>query len=163
MKDCLISFIDWFVVKGYRFLLVLFSFFALVVFSCNRCILLVHGTLVWWDGFFSRWWWLAWVHWLEWSWRGQIGVCRASMRVKCELMNLFDKAPVVAKDAFVAPTASVIGDVKVGQRSSIWNGCVLSKDWNIGFYGYICTSILRIYRRNIGGCFFTNINKVKII
>lgn len=47
------------------------------------------------------------------------------MRVKCELMNLFDKAPVVAKDAFVAPTASVIGDVKVGQRSSIWYGCVL--------------------------------------
>lgn len=49
------------------------------------------------------------------------------MRVKCELMNLFDKAPVVAKDASVsvAPTASVIGDVKVGQRSSIWYGCVL--------------------------------------
>ena len=47
------------------------------------------------------------------------------MRVKCELMNLFDKAPVVAKDAFVAPSASVIGDVKVGHRSSIWYGCVL--------------------------------------
>ncbi|RVX16753.1 Gamma carbonic anhydrase 2, mitochondrial [Vitis vinifera] len=64
--------------------------------------------------------------------KGQIGVCRASMRVKCELMNLFDKAPVVAKDASVsvAPTASVIGDVKVGQRSSIWYGCVLRGDVN---------------------------------
>ncbi|RZC05535.1 Gamma carbonic anhydrase 1, mitochondrial [Glycine soja] len=44
-------------------------------------------------------------------------------------MNVFDKAPVVDKDAFVAPSASVIG---IG--SSIWYGCVLrdilsSKVW----------------------------------
>ncbi|KAL0366098.1 UNVERIFIED_CONTAM: Gamma carbonic anhydrase 1, mitochondrial [Sesamum radiatum] len=41
------------------------------------------------------------------------------------LMNLFDKSPVVDKDAFIAPSASVIGDVQVGQGSSIWYGCVL--------------------------------------
>ncbi|URE07552.1 bacterial transferase hexapeptide domain containing protein [Musa troglodytarum] len=41
------------------------------------------------------------------------------------LMNIFDKVPNVHKDAFVAPSASVIGDVQVGQRSSIWYGCVL--------------------------------------
>lgn len=41
------------------------------------------------------------------------------------LMNIFDKAPVVDKDAFVAPSASVIGDVQVGRGSSIWYGCVL--------------------------------------
>ncbi|KAK1271360.1 hypothetical protein QJS04_geneDACA013094 [Acorus gramineus] len=35
------------------------------------------------------------------------------------LMNLFDKVPSVAKDAFVTPSSSVIGDVKVGGRSSI--------------------------------------------
>jgi carbonic anhydrase/acetyltransferase-like protein (isoleucine patch superfamily) len=40
-------------------------------------------------------------------------------------MNIFDKAPVVDKDAFVAPSASVIGDVQVGKGSSIWYGCVL--------------------------------------
>ena len=40
-------------------------------------------------------------------------------------MNLFDKDPVVDKDAFVAPGASVIGDVQVGRGSSIWYGCVL--------------------------------------
>lgn len=40
-------------------------------------------------------------------------------------MNIFDKAPVVDMDAFVAPGASVIGDVQVGQGSSIWYGCVL--------------------------------------
>lgn len=41
------------------------------------------------------------------------------------LMNVFDKAPVVDKDAFVAPSASVIGDVQIGRGSSIWYGCVL--------------------------------------
>lgn len=40
-------------------------------------------------------------------------------------MNVFDKAPVVDKDAFVAPSASIIGDVLVGRGSSIWYGCVL--------------------------------------
>ncbi|XP_022772718.1 gamma carbonic anhydrase 1, mitochondrial-like [Durio zibethinus] len=46
------------------------------------------------------------------------------------LMNIFDKEPVVDKDAFVAPSASVIGDVRVGRGSSIWYGCVLRGDVN---------------------------------
>ncbi|XP_073031832.1 gamma carbonic anhydrase 1, mitochondrial-like isoform X1 [Primulina eburnea] len=46
------------------------------------------------------------------------------------LMNLFDKSPVVDMDAFVAPSASVIGDVRVGRGSSIWYGCVLRGDVN---------------------------------
>ncbi|KAK6924385.1 hypothetical protein RJ641_010585 [Dillenia turbinata] len=46
------------------------------------------------------------------------------------LMNVFDKAPTVAKDAFVAPSASVIGDVQVGSGSSVWYGCVLRGDVN---------------------------------
>ncbi|PSS36489.1 Gamma carbonic anhydrase [Actinidia chinensis var. chinensis] len=46
------------------------------------------------------------------------------------LMNLFDKVPVVDKDAFVAPGASIIGDVQVGIGSSIWYGCVLRGDVN---------------------------------
>lgn len=40
-------------------------------------------------------------------------------------MNIFDKVPNVDKDAFVAPSASIIGDVEVGSRSSVWYGCVL--------------------------------------
>lgn len=40
-------------------------------------------------------------------------------------MNVFDKAPVVDKDAFIAPSASVIGDVYIGRGSSIWYGCVM--------------------------------------
>ena len=46
------------------------------------------------------------------------------------LMNLFDKRPFVAVDAFVAPNASVIGDVKVMDRSSVWYGAVLRGDTN---------------------------------
>lgn len=46
------------------------------------------------------------------------------------LMNLFDKAPAVHREAFVAPSASIIGDVQVGLNSSIWYGCVLRGDVN---------------------------------
>ncbi|KAB5556851.1 hypothetical protein DKX38_007760 [Salix brachista] len=46
------------------------------------------------------------------------------------LMNVFDKAPAVDKDAFVAPSASIIGNVHVGRGSSIWYGCVLRGDVN---------------------------------
>lgn len=45
-------------------------------------------------------------------------------------MNLYDKAPAVHKEAFVAPSASIIGNVTVGQNSSIWYGCVLRGDVN---------------------------------
>lgn len=46
------------------------------------------------------------------------------------LMNVFDKAPTVDKDAFVAPSASIVGDVQVGKGASIWYGCVLRGDVN---------------------------------
>lgn len=45
-------------------------------------------------------------------------------------MNFYDKSPAVDKDAFIAPSASVIGDVQVGQGSSIWYGSVLRGDVN---------------------------------
>nr|GMC50396.1 gamma carbonic anhydrase 2, mitochondrial [Ipomoea batatas]GMC56080.1 gamma carbonic anhydrase 2, mitochondrial [Ipomoea batatas] len=46
------------------------------------------------------------------------------------LMDIFDKSPIVDKDAFVAPGASIIGNVLVGKNSSIWYGCVLRGDVN---------------------------------
>ncbi|CAN6891916.1 unnamed protein product [Brassica oleracea] len=46
------------------------------------------------------------------------------------LMSVFDKSPLVDKDVFVAPSASVIGDVQIGKGSSIWYGCVLRGDVN---------------------------------
>ncbi|KAJ3676556.1 hypothetical protein LUZ60_003968 [Juncus effusus] len=46
------------------------------------------------------------------------------------LMNVYDKIPHVHKDAFVAPSASLTGDVQLGPGSSIWYGSVLRGDVN---------------------------------
>src|SRR5258706_15940009 len=37
-------------------------------------------------------------------------------------------APKIAPGAFVAATATVIGDVHVGEQASIWYGCILRGD-----------------------------------
>eukprot|EP00270_Netrium_digitus_P021815 TRINITY_DN956_c0_g1_i1.p1 TRINITY_DN956_c0_g1~~TRINITY_DN956_c0_g1_i1.p1 ORF type:complete len:274 (-),score=62.36 TRINITY_DN956_c0_g1_i1:199-981(-) len=46
------------------------------------------------------------------------------------IMNLFDKVPEVPPNAFVAPSAAVIGDVSLGPRSSVWYGAILRGDVN---------------------------------
>ena len=40
-------------------------------------------------------------------------------------------APTIAPDAFIAPTAAVIGDVVIGPGSGVWFGCVIRADMNI--------------------------------
>ncbi|GLT40117.1 hypothetical protein SLA2020_142730 [Shorea laevis] len=71
------------------------------------------------------------------------------------LMNLFDKAPLVNKDVFVAPGASVIGDVQVGRGSSIWYGCVLRGDVNSISVGSRTNiqdnSLVHVAKSNISG------------
>lgn len=37
-------------------------------------------------------------------------------------------SPTLADDAFIAPGASVIGDVQIGAGSSVWFGCVIRGD-----------------------------------
>lgn len=44
------------------------------------------------------------------------------------LQNLFNLKPSLGTDAFVAPNASVIGDVTLGPRSSVFYGSVLRAD-----------------------------------
>jgi carbonic anhydrase/acetyltransferase-like protein (isoleucine patch superfamily) len=46
------------------------------------------------------------------------------------LVEMNGKKPVVAPDAFVAPTAILIGDVTVESKASVWWGAVLRGDWN---------------------------------
>jgi len=36
--------------------------------------------------------------------------------------------PTIGTDVFIAPTAAVIGDVRLGDRSSVWFSCVLRGD-----------------------------------
>jgi gamma-carbonic anhydrase len=44
------------------------------------------------------------------------------------LLPFGNHVPAVASDAFVAPTATLIGEVEVGARANIWFGCVLRGD-----------------------------------
>jgi carbonic anhydrase/acetyltransferase-like protein (isoleucine patch superfamily) len=46
------------------------------------------------------------------------------------MLSLSGVSPRVASDAFVAPTAMLIGDVEVGPQSGIWFHCVLRGDTN---------------------------------
>ena len=42
--------------------------------------------------------------------------------------RIADKQPQVAKDAFVAAEATLIGDVTIGERASVWPGAVIRGD-----------------------------------
>ena len=46
------------------------------------------------------------------------------------LLDYLGKRPQLGVDVFVAPNAHLIGDVVVGERSSIWFGSVLRGDIN---------------------------------
>ncbi|MBU1670538.1 MAG: gamma carbonic anhydrase family protein [Actinobacteria bacterium] len=46
------------------------------------------------------------------------------------LIEFNGRKPTVAPDAFIAPTAVLIGDVVVESKASIWWGAVLRADWN---------------------------------
>ena len=41
-----------------------------------------------------------------------------------------DKTPVIGKDVFLAENAAIIGDVVIGDESSIWYGCTVRGDVN---------------------------------
>ncbi len=46
------------------------------------------------------------------------------------IIEINGKRPKIADDAFVAPTAVLIGDVTVESGASVWWGAVLRADWN---------------------------------
>jgi len=46
------------------------------------------------------------------------------------LISFEGAAPAIAPDAFIAPTAMLVGDIEVGPQASIWYGCVLRGDVN---------------------------------
>ncbi len=41
---------------------------------------------------------------------------------------LKEKKPQIAADTFIAPSADLLGDVTIGEGSSVWYGCVLRAD-----------------------------------
>jgi len=46
------------------------------------------------------------------------------------LIPFKDKYPVIGKEVFIAESALVIGDVVIGDNSSIWFGCIVRGDVN---------------------------------
>lgn len=52
------------------------------------------------------------------------------MEIQERLARHLGKKPDVQRAAFVAPNATVIGDVTLGDQSSVWYGCVLRGDIN---------------------------------
>ncbi|KAJ0408184.1 hypothetical protein ATCC90586_006494 [Pythium insidiosum] len=47
-----------------------------------------------------------------------------------QVMNLYDKRPVIAHDVWVAPNATVVGDVEICNDASIWYNVVIRGDLN---------------------------------
>jgi carbonic anhydrase/acetyltransferase-like protein (isoleucine patch superfamily) len=47
-----------------------------------------------------------------------------------QLINFGGKAPRIDPEAFVAPGATLIGDIEIGPEASIWYNCVLRGDVN---------------------------------
>lgn len=52
------------------------------------------------------------------------------MTVQERLARYLGRTPDVARAGFVAPNATVLGDVTLGAQSSVWYGCVLRGDIN---------------------------------
>ena len=45
-------------------------------------------------------------------------------------MNLYDLKPAVLLDSFVAPNATIVGEVQIGGESVVWYGAVIRGDMN---------------------------------
>lgn len=71
------------------------------------------------------------------------------------VMNLGDKVPGMTTTTFLAPSASVIGDVSIGAGSSVWYGSVLRGDVNsikIGAKTNIQDGcVVHVAKQNVGG------------
>jgi carbonic anhydrase/acetyltransferase-like protein (isoleucine patch superfamily) len=44
------------------------------------------------------------------------------------IISFRNKQPKISQDCFIAPTATVIGDVNIGSRSSVWFGTIIRGD-----------------------------------
>jgi gamma-carbonic anhydrase len=64
------------------------------------------------------------------AWRAVKVAFSGGMDVNDLLARHLGKTPETALAAFVAPNATVIGDVRLGRDSSVWYGCVLRGDIN---------------------------------
>lgn len=69
--------------------------------------------------------------------------------------GIYDKVPALPAAGFVAPSASVIGDVTIGEKSSVWYGTVLRGDANRISIGSMTNiqdnTVIHVAKTNVGG------------
>jgi len=46
------------------------------------------------------------------------------------ILKFKEHYPIIKSSAWIAPSADLIGDIKIGENSSVWFGCVLRGDVN---------------------------------
>lgn len=46
------------------------------------------------------------------------------------VMGLYDRVPILLYNSYIAPNASVIGEVFVGEGTTVWYNAVLKADFN---------------------------------
>merc|ERR1711879_231577 len=46
-------------------------------------------------------------------------------------MNIQDSEPKLASDVFIAPCATVAGNVELWDGASVWYGSVVRSEWNL--------------------------------
>ena len=51
------------------------------------------------------------------------------------MSNLFDQRPKVSPNAFVAPSATVVGEVELWDKVSVWYGAVIRGTFTWVFFG----------------------------
>ena len=71
------------------------------------------------------------------------------------IQQIYEKVPKLPAAGFVAPSASVIGDVTIGENSSVWYGAVIRGDVNpvsIGSFTNIQdNAVVHVAKTNVGG------------
>jgi carbonic anhydrase/acetyltransferase-like protein (isoleucine patch superfamily) len=77
------------------------------------------------------------------------------------IVSLDGISPTIAEDAFIAPTAAVIGDTEIGKSSSVWFGAVIRGDYGPIRIGAGCSiqdnAVIHVNHNSRGQVFPTTI------
>lgn len=71
------------------------------------------------------------------------------------VLGIYEKVPSLPRAGFIAPSATVAGDVTIGEKSSIWYGAVLRGDVNAITIGEMTNiqdnTVIHVAKTNVGG------------
>ena len=71
------------------------------------------------------------------------------------VLGIYDKVPSLPRSGFIAPSASVMGNVSIGEKSSVWYGAVLRGDVKGITIGQMTNiqdnTVIHVAKTNVGG------------